>query len=333
MINNLTGKVTLRMQSGSFFFNDLISDLYTVDKTLHTLRMSAANGEDVRIKTRDGSDVRLDVEVNYSLLMDEKTILSKVLDESGVKTFPVERGQVFGKGGETPHEEAYERKWIRDYSRSIVRQVFGELLTNDFYDAGKRDAKARQTETALNKLLQPHGIEVAKVVPDTFTFYEEYESLIKAKKAADQEVDKQKQDKLTAESEQKKRVAEAEAALKVEVATIKGKLERDQIEAQGEAIKAKKAAEAYSYETKVGADASFYQAERQAKGILAKAKSEATALQNLVKALAGEGGRKLVLRQIAEALRKARIEGLPYATNATIQKVTVDAAAATKGRK
>ena len=37
---------------------------------------------------------------------------------------------------------------------------------------------ARQSEAELNRLLNPHGLEVTKVVPDEFHFYTEYEQII-----------------------------------------------------------------------------------------------------------------------------------------------------------
>ena len=332
LINNMTGKVTVKMEPGSFFYNDLISDLHTINKTLRTLRMNKSDKDHVRIKTRDGSDVEMDVEVNYRLLLDEKTIREAVLAESGVKATEDLRRR-FGMG-EAEGGEAYERKWVRDYARSVVREVFGELETGEFYNAQLRDSKARETEVRLNQLLSPHGLEITKVVPDTFSFYDEYEQLIQLKKAKEQEVEQQKQGKKTALTDQTKQVAEADAKLKVEIAVIKGQLEKAVIAAEGEAVRVQKESEAYAYTTKIGADADFYQMEREAKAVLAQAKAEVEALQNLVAAMEGQGGANLVMRQIAEALQKARIQGKPYSTSNTIQKVSIEdsAAGATRGR-
>jgi uncharacterized membrane protein YqiK len=223
--------------------------------------------------------------------------------------------------------EAYERKWVRDFARSVVREVFGELETGEFYNAQLRDSKARETEVRLNELLRPHGLEVTKVVPDTFSFYAEYEELIRLKKAKEQEVEQQKQEKKTALTDQTKQVAQADAQLKVEIAVIKGQLEKAVITAEAEAVRVQKESEAYAYTTKIGADAEFYQMEREAKAVLAQAKSEVEALQNLVAAMKGQGGLNLVMREVAQALQKARIQGKPYSTNNTIQKVSVEGAA------
>ncbi|PIE22435.1 MAG: hypothetical protein CSA62_12535 [Planctomycetota bacterium] len=325
LINNMTGKVTVRMEPGSFFYNDLISDLHTINKTLRTMRMNKSDNDHVRIKTRDGSDVEMDVEINYRLLLDEKTIREAVLSESGVKATGELRRR-FGMD-EVEGGEAYERKWVRDFARSVVREVFGELATGEFYNAELRNSKARETEVRLNKLLEPHGLVVTKVVPDTFSFYEDYEKLIRLKKAKEQEVQQQKQGKKTALTDQDKQVAEADAKFKVEIAVIKGQLKKAIIAAEAEAVRIKKESEANAYTTKIGADAEFYQMEREAKALLAQANAEVEALKNLVAALEGQGGLNLVMRQVAEALKRARIQGKPYSTSNTIQKVSVDRAA------
>ncbi len=325
LINNITGKVQVILEPGSFFYNDLTGDLYTIDKTVHTLRMRSDTGDEVRIKTKDGSDVRLDVEINYSLLLDEKTILNSVLPESGVKkvaTVIHTRGR--RRSRTTKIEEAYQAKWIRDYSRAVVRYVFGSLSTDDFYDATLREEKAREAEKELNRVLGPHGLRITKVLPDKFRFYEEYEEKIREKKEADQEVEKQKELAKAAIERQKKEIVQATKKAEVTIEKTKGELEQQLIEAEAQAVKDSREAEAYAYTRKTKADADYFKAVRDAKAILAAAKAEAESLANMVKALEGEGGRNLVLRSLAAALSKARIEGQPYATNAMIQKVLLE---------
>lgn len=329
-VNNITGAVTLVMEPGSFFYNSLYEDFYQIEKTQKTLQMRSEGNEDVRIKTRDGADVRLDVEVNYRLLLEEAVIRDRVIPESGIDKIADGR-----RSGNRSMDalEAYQHKWIRDYSRSIVRYIFGQLSTEEFYESSKRTEKARESEKELNRLLHPHGIEVLKVVPDKFRFYEEYERKIREKKEANQEAQKQQDLARAALQDQKRQEVEATKTAEVEIERIKGTLERDRIEAESEAIKIRKTAEAYAIKTKIEAEALFYQAEREAKGTLVKAKAEAEALQNLVTALAGEGGRNLVLRELADKLKNASIEGVPYATNALVQKVSVDSKDGdTKGR-
>ncbi len=322
LINNLTGNVSVRMEPGSFFYNSITTDAYTIDKTVNTLRMRSDSDEDVRIKTSDGSDVRLDVEVNYSLLLDEKTIRERVIPETGIT--PVATSARARQRGERPFLEAYQAKWVRDYCRSIVRYVFGTLTTEEFYNASMRDEKALESERELNRLLNEHGILVLKVIPDKFRFYDEYERKIREKKEADQEVEKQKELAKAAIEDQKRKEVEATKSAEVEVERIKGQLERIRIEALGKAITVRKQAEAYAYTTKVEGDAALYGAERTAQATIAAAQAEAESLANLVKALEGDGGRVLVMRALASALASARVDGVPYATSPVIQKLQID---------
>ncbi|MAE76691.1 MAG: hypothetical protein CMJ85_07485 [Planctomycetes bacterium] len=337
LINNLTGNVAVRTQPGSFFYNGWMTDLHTIDKTIHTLGMRGKEGE-VKIKTSEGADVSLDVEVNYRLLLDEKTILNKLVGESGVDRVRILEYGPRGRRGRRRLRgepvDAYRQKWIRDYSRAVARYVFGELEAEGFYDATARDEKARVCEKELNALLNVHGIEVLKVVPDEFRFYKEYEDKIDEKNQAKQEVERQKVAAETARAFQERQIVQADKDAEVEIEKIKGTLQKEQIEATAVAVKDSKGAEAYAYTTKVEAEAIFYQAERDAKGVLAAAKAEAESLKNLVAALAGEGGHNLVMRAVAEALGRAEIEGLPYATSPVVQRLSVEGApAAVKGGK
>ncbi len=328
LVNNLNGEVDIIPDPGSFFYNSLTSDLYTVDKTVHTLKMMTNTGDEVRIKTRDGSDVRLDVEVNYSLLLDVKVLKDRLVKETGVRKVRTYQQTIEGRRRRSRRtytlEEAWQAKWIRDYSRAVIRYVFGSLETETFYDAAKREEKARESERELNKLLNPHGIRVTKVIPDRFRFYDEYEKAIREKKEADQEVEKQKALARAAIEKQGKEIVLIEKKAEVEIAKIKGELQEQVLAAEGRVVQVKRAAEAYAYRRKVEADAAIYQAERQAKGILATAEADAKALSNMVAALAGEGGRNLVLRALAERLGTARIEGQPYATSSLIQKLRLE---------
>ncbi len=337
LINNFTGTVSVQTQSGSFFYNGLTTDVHKIDKTVKTLVMRASDGQALEIKTRDGSNVTLDVEINYAIVPTEKSVREILITESGVGKVPVmsvvrdRRGRVQRRV--TGYEEAYQAKWIREYSRAVIRYIFGELSTKDFYNAPMRDAKTRKAKEELDMLLRQHGLQVIKVVPDKFSFYPEYEEKIREKKDADQEYDNQLEQAKTQLQIQEREKVETQKAADVKIEETRGKLAQILIKAQAQAIQVQKDSEAYDIKTRIEADAEFYQSERGAKGILASAKAEAEGLSNLAKALAGDGGRNLVLRALAQRLKQAQIDGLPYATSGLIQKVTVeDAAAASNSR-
>jgi hypothetical protein len=55
-----------------------------------------------------------------------------------------------------------------------------------------------------------------------------------------------------------------------------------------------------------------------------KAEAEAEGMRRLAESLVGEGGANLVKLRYAEALKKAVITGVPYATDPRIQRVDIN---------
>ncbi|MBI2945865.1 MAG: hypothetical protein HYY25_16840 [Candidatus Wallbacteria bacterium] len=298
LINNLTGKVE-RLDPGTVFYNSIVSDLYVIDRRQQTVEMKRLQGrreeaedpEDergaVKIKTIDGSDVSADIIVNYSI--DPEQAIA-VVRQSG------------------PGDN-YQRKWVRDYARSICRNVLGELTTEDFYDSQRRDEKARQAQLELNRVLAAWSIRVTAVQVQDFSFYHEYEEKIREKKLADQEVEEQKSQAKAATERQKRVKMEVDSKVNVEIAQFKGEMEKRRVEAEALAGKSRTEADAYAYTTRIGADARFYQAEKRATGILTTRKAEADGVRQLTRAL--EGGRNLVLLEYVRKLGSMRLTGQP----------------------
>jgi len=315
LVNNLTGNVEVRTQPGASIYNAWITDFYVLDNTEQSYPMDsdAGGGDAVNIKTRDGADVELDVVINYRLVADPKLIRERIVPECGLERIETAQGEV----------DAYKRKWIRDYARSVIRYQFGELTPNSFYIATERDEKRRQSLTELNTLLNPHGIEVSLVAPKSFSFYPELERLISDKKAAEQEVDAETSRAAAAEEAKNREKTKATAERNKAIASVQGELRQAILEAEAAAEKEIKAAEAYAYSTRTEAEAGFYKAQNDAKSLLARAEAEADGLTRLAQSLSGDGADQIIRMRYAEALRNARITGVPYATDPRIQKVDV----------
>ena len=319
-VNNLTGKVDVTTQTGSSFYNGLWTDFYSIKKTEQTIEM--VDDDAVRVKAKDGSDVSLDVRINYRLTPTATIIASAVIPECGADKVTPRR--VSRRQRPVPID-AYRVKWIREYSRSVIRHVFGELGAEQFYDAAARAKKARQSEDELNEMLkEKHGIEIRLVVPDKFRFYSEYEEIISAKKAAAEEVESQKELAAAALKAQEKETVTATAQANVEIAQMEGTLKRELLTMEADALKGKLDAEGYAYGAKTDADAEFIRMKNEALGGLALAKAEAEGLRKLAESLAGGGGTNLVKLEFAKALKGARISGVPYAVDPRIQKVEID---------
>ena len=296
-INDISGAIDVVSESGTVIYNGLISSFYLIDTADQRLEMTAdtqrgdrRQQDDLRIKTIDGSDVYVDLTINYGVSRDKVDVVALT---SGLG-------------------DAYKLKWVRDYSRSICRTVFGEMTTEEFYDASIREEKANQAREELNDLLNPFGLEVRKVIPEKFRFHQEYEEKIKAKKLADQEVEEQISKANAAQQDQIFRTVEATKKKEVFLATIDGQMEQLIVQASANADKSIKEAEAYAVGTIKGADAQYYGMEKNAEAITAKKAAEAEALEKLASAMAGEGGRNIVKMEYAQRLKQMNVSGQPY---------------------
>ncbi|WP_269539963.1 SPFH domain-containing protein [Cerasicoccus fimbriatus] len=319
-VNNLSGGITVIPESGTYIYNGFINSFFLLDTTVQRLEMTADTTrsnrdtrDDLRIKTIDGSDVFLDLTINYQIRRDK---IEEVVNTSGLG-------------------DAYKVKWVRDYARSVSRTVFGEMTTEQFYDASVRNEKALKTEVEMNGLLKPFGIEVTRVIAEKFRFHPEYEDKIRAKKLADQEVEEQMSKANAAKQNQIFRTVEATKKKDVIIATFEGQMRQLIVQAEAEANKAIKGAEAYAIQTERGADASFYTQEQNAKAILAQGKAQAQATEVMAQALEGEGGRNLVKMAYADRLKGMNLTGQPFTISGETERFTTvdEAAAANKVKK
>lgn len=306
-VNNVTGDITVIAESGTNIYNGLLNSFHLLDMTVQRLEMVAqpdrgerSGRDDLRVKTVDGSDVFLDLTINYQLRRD---MVEAVVTTSGL-------------------DDAYKYKWVRDYSRSICRSVFGEMTTEEFYDASVRNTKAQKAMDELNSVLKPYGIEVSSVIAEKFSFHAEYEERIRAKKLADQEVEEQVSKANAARQKQIFRVVEATKKKEVFIATYEGEMQKLIVEATANAERDVRQAEAYVIDTQLGADADFYSREKNAQAILVKAEAEGEALTAMAKAYSGIGGVNLVKRAYAEKFANMKISGQPFTIESKTERLS-----------
>jgi regulator of protease activity HflC (stomatin/prohibitin superfamily) len=306
-VNNVTGDITVIAESGTNIYNGLLNSFHLLDMTVQRLEMVAdpnrgerSNRDDLRIKTVDGSDVFLDLTINYQLRRD---MVEEIVTTSGLG-------------------DAYKYKWVRDYSRSVCRAVFGEMTTEEFYDASVRNDKAQEAMMELNELLKPYGIEISSVIAEKFSFHAEYEERIRAKKLADQEVEEQISKANAARQNQIFRVVEATKKKEVFLASYSGDMEKLIVEATANAQRDVLNAEAYVIDTQLGADATFYQRDKNSQAILVKAEAEGEALTALANAYEGIGGMNLVRRAYATKLGDMKITGQPFTIESKTERLS-----------
>jgi regulator of protease activity HflC (stomatin/prohibitin superfamily) len=301
-VNNLTGELALKERVGYHFAVPYMSQFYVLDKTFQRLdlgwRQRGGLSRDIKLKTADGSNVSLDVTINFKLIP-EKAV--EVLRRSGQGT-------------------SFIDTWIEPFARHACFACFGQLTSEEIYDAVKRNEKAQAAVKELNERLGPYGIDVVAVIPGDFRFYREYEEVIQEKKLADQQVEEQQAQARAALQEQDLKIVEATKAAQSRLAAFAGECQNKLIQAKAEADKTKREAEGQYAATVLAADASLYTASKQAEAQKAAMLAEAEGMDQMRKAMAGDGGLSMVGLEYARRLDQIHFSATPIATEPSVHQ-------------
>jgi regulator of protease activity HflC (stomatin/prohibitin superfamily) len=243
------------------------------------------SGDDpVELKTDDGYSVKLDVTVKYCIRPKEVYLLFQRL----------------GSG------DAY-KQIVSSEARGTMRDVFGGLKTEQFYDPIKREAQTVKAERALRDKMKDRSVDILAILIRNIEFDPNYERKILDKKLADQDVELNKS-KALAEAkrgETNKILAETEAKVLVinqqkeaEVVGMKADMDKKIAEIQ---------ATAQLQVAKTRADADLYAAKNIAQGMLLEKTAEAEGERLKATALQGSGGNNYVAMQLVHELKLGAI--------------------------
>ena len=271
---------------GTYIFLPFINDWHTFDTKLQNLEMvfdsrrgDRRTRDDLLFKTIDGNDISLDVIIAYRIDAQKAPyILQNVAVDN----------------------RTLRDKIVRTVARSKPRDIFGELGTEEFYVAEKRELQSQRAKDILQEMLGPMGIVVEKVLTKDYRFNKEYQKAIEDKKVADQQVQKNKSAQHAALEEYKRKLEEA-----------KGEVNKMVADADGVFRKAKIETDVYYEKQKLLAEA-----------IRAEGIAEAKGIQEMNKALAGAGGEVMVKLRIAEAMQNKKIMLLPVSEGGMNLKTT-----------
>lgn len=259
----------------TYFFMPFLVDWHTFDTRLQNLEMTAVIGrgdrpgpDELLFKTIDGNDIGLDITISYRIIPEMAPL---ILQKAAL------------------NDEELKESIVRTITRSKPRDIFGELKTEDFYEAEKRTQKSEEVRANLNEILEPYGVIVERVSTRDYKFNEAYQQAIEDKKVADQEAEKLKSETRAREEEFRTLVEKAKAEVEKVKAEANGEYERAVIEA----------------------DAYYEQQQQLAKAIEAEGRAEAEGIRKMNEALTGAGGEEIIKLEIADALMNKRIIMLP----------------------
>lgn len=270
----------------TYIFMPFINDWHTFDTKLQNLEMVFERGrgdrrskDDLLFKTIDGNDISLDVIIAYRLDAERTPYILQHVAVS---------------------DHMLREKIVRTVARSKPRDIFGELTTEEFYVAEKRELQSQRAKEVLQEILGPLGITVEKVLTKDYRFNPQYQKAIEDKKVADQQVQKNRSAQHAALEEYNRKLEEA-----------KGEVNKLIADADGTYRKAKIEADVYYEKQKLLAEA-----------IKAEGVAEAKGIEEMNKALIGAGGEAMVKLQIAEALQGKQIMLLPVSEGGMNLKTT-----------
>ncbi len=270
----------------TYFFFPFINDWHTFDTKLQNLEMtySAKSGDrksrdDLLFKTIDGNDISLDVIIAYKIDPSKAPYILQYVANT---------------------DASLRDKVVRTIARSKPRDIFGELTTEEFYVAAKRDEQAHKAKDVLQSMLTPLGITVERVLTKDYRFNPKYQKAIEDKKVADQLVEKNKSAQHASEEEYKRKLEEARGEVNGMIADVDGEYRKAKIEA----------------------DVYFERQKLIAEAIMAEGIAEAKGIMEMNKAMESTGGEALVKLKIAEALKDKKIVLLPVSEGGMNLKTT-----------
>jgi len=271
----------------TYFFPPIINEWYTFDTKLQNMEMTIQEHgarqerDDLVFKTIDGNDISLDVIIAYRI---NPQMAPDILEKVG------------------KNNSELEEKIIRTVGRSIARDLFGELKTEDFYVAEKRTEKAEKAKEMLNQALNGYGIIVESILPKDYRFNQAYQNAIEEKKIADQLAERYKSETKATFEEYRQKMQGAQGDVNKMIADVDGEFAK----------------------AKIGADAYYEQQGMIAKAIEAEGSAEAKGIEKMVEALNSSGGNTMVKLKLAEALVGKKIYLLPFSDNGGIDLKTTN---------
>jgi len=231
--------------------------------------------DDITFKTKDGNNVYIDVNVMWRI-------------------DPQKAGFLISRVGQSADE--VKERVVRPLSRSIVRDVFNEITSEEYYQVTVKNRMAAKAKEELAAALAPLGVVVDMLQLHQHRFDPEYQEAINAQKQAEADV------QMLVER-QKAVVVQKQTELEARRSEWNQKMES----ARGEAGSVRNEADGY-YQTQTN----------QAKAIVAAAQAEADGVRKEAEALSKLGGDAYVKIQVSRLLAEKRVYLVPGANVSTL---------------
>jgi len=269
----------------TYFFLPVLNDWDTYDTKLVNIEMSQKSPDgdtELLFKTIDGNDIGLDVIFSYRIDPKKASFIRKYVAKD---------------------DKTLEYKVVAPICRARSRDVFGELTTEQFYNAEERGKAATKAQVeVLQPILEKYGVILEKVDPKDYRFNTEYAAAVADKKKAEIET-------MKLQSEQNATLERNQSILSEADSTV------NKVKANADG--------AYSGAV-ISADAYYDQQKNIANAIIAEGKAQAASIIKSRQAMIAGGGATYVKMKIAEALQGKEIIMVPAGEAGSMNIQTFD---------
>lgn len=280
--NKVTGSTEAMGAGAVYFFLPVLNDWKTYDISTQNLLMSDSveasdreGKDDLRFKTRDGNDIETDINIRWRL--------------DPAKAISIWR-QV------APSTDAVKERLVRPAARAYVRDVLNRLDSEEFYNPDLRFRAANDATQVLSARLRPYGVVVEQVLLGNFSFHDDYQRLINARKEAEKQAEKLEAEILATLEGNQARLQQTVAELTQQLTAARGEYEK----------------------AKRGADAYLIRRQQNALAVTAEKEAVATGIRKERAALNGSAGDAYVDLQLIDALQKKEIRQIPNLPNGNV---------------
>ena len=311
-INNLTGSTEVITQPGLVVRLPFgIHDVFILDVSPQTFHMRGTGAKVAPGEAPEGRELDVRAKDGSTFAFNDTTILFRAIPTNADETL---RDSGLG--------HAYY-EWMLPYARAILRDEFGEMKTIDVSNPTKFSEAEARAKTALNKLLNQHGIEVTSIVTPRPRFSADYENLIEARNQTENQLAVIASDLERALTERNRRLAEVERDQNKIIQTKRAELESQ-------------LATAVTVQTQTHREVDTYKIDKVAAGQAKRSAAKGTADELKGQLDAEYASRKAeidafrnqpverVMQRLGERLKGVTIEIQPFRNDGSPQRVQLE---------
>ena len=123
--------------------------------------------DDITFKTKDGNNVYIDVNVMWRINPKKADYLVSNIGQSALEI---------------------KERLVRPLSRSVIRDVFNEITSEEYYQVTVKNRMAANAKDQLSKELESFGVLIDQLQVQQHRFDKEYQDAINAQKQAEADV-------------------------------------------------------------------------------------------------------------------------------------------------